>query len=386
MNSNRQLIYLGSWGEFDEMMLEWQSNSILAINHTSWASPLLFTLIDGYWQEIIEEIENEYNETDEAKNEIVEYEETDDFDIISTTMQSLHDDMPELTFNRILRDVEHVENRYHGDVMLRIYENETLIQEIDGLTQISWNGDFSHNALEVNFTNKVVTEHLGMILNMGDGNWYYWEFDIEHGEFIETETLTETTTQRIHDGLPTFTIHRRIGNQALLAQDDENNCEIFGFCGGFSVNLIIEADEGVLQEISGLGQVQMGHSVHFQDLTGNGYLDMILTIRADGAGALSAPSFFWLFNPRTQQFELNQRLTSITNTTHLNTVENGVVSVYARRSMGSGGCGTTVYFEYSPLYNDFLLLGTRDCIRDEEIEAITCSYIPTPDWIMDYLY
>ena len=72
MNANRQQVYLGAWGEFDEMTLEWQSNSILAVHHTSWVSPLLFTLIDGYWQEIIEVIENEDKNTNEPQIEIIE--------------------------------------------------------------------------------------------------------------------------------------------------------------------------------------------------------------------------------------------------------------------------------------------------------------------------
>jgi len=289
------------------------------------------------------------------------------FQIFDQTQQ-VHEDLPAFTFYRVIGDkVTDAESDHTREVVIRIYDDEHFIQEIAGLTQRTWNDHF--NWLEMTFITATPTGYASMWFGDGKGGLYFWNWDAEKGQFVETDTTIITMHQALHEDLPKFTFHHQIHKRY---EED--------YSWMHPVSITIEHGGAVLQEITNLEQIELRHGIEFIDLTGNGYLDMILTQRADGVGALAAPSYFWLWDTNLNQFILNNRLTNISQFTHV-WVEDGIVLAYARRSMGSGGGGTTVLFEFSPIFNDFLLLSVRDCIVADYEEGIVCSYVETPEWI-----
>ena len=122
------------------------------------------------------------------------------------------------------------------------------------------------------------------------------------------DTLTFTTTMRIHESLPEFTFRRIVG-------DIEPEPWYGDFPAPREVTIIIEDDEGnVIQAISELTQNHFfieDKEIEFDDYNFDGYLDMRLKRWQDGAGGLLAYEYFWLWSTDTSQFVLNEQLVEI---------------------------------------------------------------------------
>ena len=118
-----------------------------------------------------------------------------------------------------------------------------------------------------------------------------------------------TTTMRIHDNLPYFTLHRILGD---YLPEPHYNIPM-----PVEVTIIIENEAGeVIQTIYGLTQSNQWGSIAYQEITFadynfDGYMDMRLHRWQDGAGGLLSHDYFWLWDSEQFQFVLNQQLTEM---------------------------------------------------------------------------
>jgi hypothetical protein len=117
-----------------------------------------------------------------------------------------------------------------------------------------------------------------------------------------------TSTVRIHDDMPEFTVRRIVGDFVPEPSWDD-------IPHPREVSIIIEDGEGhVIQTITGLTQSDFHirhNEIELTDLNFDGYLDMRLERHQDGAGGLLTYEYFWLWDVEASQFVLNEQLVEI---------------------------------------------------------------------------
>jgi len=133
------------------------------------------------------------------------------------------------------------------------------------------------------------------------GNMDYYE------EFI--------TTKRIHNDMSKFTFIRRLGN--YVSSPQYTDVERY-------VSIVIKDEDGnIVQELNGLtqggrqGWMTADHlhfSIRFNDLNFDGYMDMWLISHAGSGSLIDIAAYFWLWDPQSGQFVLNNQLSEMAAT------------------------------------------------------------------------
>lgn len=124
-----------------------------------------------------------------------------------------------------------------------------------------------------------------------------------YGDFV----LIDSVVAKIHEDMPKFTFLRFAGG---CIEDESFYC----FPLPRQVKIIIEDERGnVIQTISGLAQSIdfIKHGISFADFNFDGFLDISLLRWQDGAGALFANQYFWLWDSAVSQFVRNEQLMNL---------------------------------------------------------------------------
>ena len=155
-----------------------------------------------------------------------------------------------------------------------------------------------------------------------------------------------TTTVRIHEDMPAFTIYRTIGDYTLSWRESR----VYDFPSPREVSLRIEDEDGnLIQLLSGLTQSNQWNSIEriepvFDDYNFDGYLDMRLHRWQPGAGGLMATEYFWLWDTEKSQFVLNEQLVEIGHAAStIANQETRRIEVWHRLG---GGEGLAEFYEY----------------------------------------
>ena len=258
-------------------------------------------------------------------------------------------------------------------------------------------GIIGSDDLEIHFLDLNSNGYLDMALRSGFGGsmrnepHYYWLWSAESGQFVKNHTLTDIShsagvsirenghVQAVHR-IRTGHVMRLIfeyrdgdfeevrmeeiyfGTTIMHTRDRINeNMPIFQFQriieeeqdnGGSLVSIRILDDETgeLVQEIEGLTQfISEGVPYHqyptsqealdaFQirlvDLTGNGYLDMVL-LTSFGGSMRNRPSYFWLWDVELSQFVEDEILREVSSMATVSVWEDGRVVAFARITIGS---------------------------------------------------
>jgi len=174
-------------------------------------------------------------------------------------------------------------------------------------------------------------------------NSHFSAFPRLTAKFSIIDTITVTTTERIHDTLSEYTFHR------VIREHDE--------LYGFDVTIIIEDEDGnVIQTIPDLWQHHWGvySDIDFHDFNFDGYSDMRLLQYIYGAGSLPSYEYFWLWDTETSQFVLNEQLMNIQQSSLTANHETRQIEVWIRGIQGS-------YSEYYELEDgEYILVFSKD--------------------------
>ena len=152
--------------------------------------------------------------------------------------------------------------------------------------------------------------------------------------------ITFVTTQKIHESMPEFTFTRIIGDYLdyhISYEPDSIAREM---------TIVIEDDKGnIIQVIPGLSQARLfiNSDITFDDFNFDGYLDMRLMRWQEGAAALRAIEYFWLWNTEKLQFVPNEQLTKIGHAAGLN-VNHDTQQIIVRQRNGT--LSNLYFYEY----------------------------------------
>jgi len=138
------------------------------------------------------------------------------------------------------------------------------------------------------------------------------------------ETIIFTTTMRIHEDMPEFIFHRKLG--AYLAVSYPPSPGNFDYMKRYVSIVIMDEDGNLIQEIEGI--TQGGHAdwmtadhdlfhIQFEDFNFDGYLDMRLIGAINPGTAGGVWEYFWLWNPSIGQFEQNEQLSELSEMANL---------------------------------------------------------------------
>ena len=184
--------------------------------------------------------------------------------------------------------------------------------------------------------------------NRSDILMYFYKY--LDGDFIEMEyrdSIEYTTTLRIHEDLPEFTFTRIVSNDTTIEAAS-------GYFDLEPIRVDIKIEDGdgnIIQSISDISQNRtfIRENLTFDDYNFDGYLDMRLRRWQDGAGALLADDYFWLWDKDSTQFVLNGQLMDIGQAVSLRAdQETRRISIVHRgRGIDIGGSDPIIlYYEY----------------------------------------
>jgi len=173
----------------------------------------------------------------------------------------------------------------------------------------------------------------------------------------ETEPINHTITARIHPDMPefTFTLEGRYKSGIAIISSIE----------------IREVDGPFHQRLDDIETFRRDwesdpYGFSLVDFNDDGYLDIQQVIAAHGVGALTEPSYFWLWDNTQGKFIQNEQLREISESSNIYSVENGRVQTHAR----AGGMGGAHYNWYEYKNGAFVLVESSSTTFHDEADGI----------------